>query len=305
MTLATVQLWDECVAVAPVSVAGRIPVLACCDWLRLLLGSSLTMAQPRVGKWHFLVHGVPLEQLQAIGDKQGLALAVRAARRDFAELRSSLEELKGRIRMPSSDAPEVFLRSYLLLWALRLPMETKHWRVTDEGLQIVQWGLDAGRPLFEWTQEQISAIERACLGSVDSPSRGNASVRDTERSGAQRRVGYALHPSFVAERVAPTPDTASGDDTASEVKPAHSGSWLSDPLWWSVLVLVLVLGVVGGALIGRWSVSAGAARDQVDADLSRGDLDPPAGAMPRSNGNAQGASPSETHQPSPSGAGDP
>jgi hypothetical protein len=188
---------------------------------------------------------VPLQQLQAANDVPGLKLAARAARQDFRDLRVAVDELRRRIAATSNDSQDAFLRSYLLLWSLRLPDDPANWRVTDEGLQIVQWGLEAGRPLFEWSDDTFRQLEQACLRFSEPLSDQIASEDDgAARTEVRSRLASALRKTSSAD------SSVGRKDGPKEAAP-ESSRWITDPLWWSVIALVFSVGALGGFLLAR------------------------------------------------------
>jgi hypothetical protein len=155
-------------------------LLDCCEWIRMLVGrclalakqTSLTADHRRLGvpEWSFLVLGIPARQLKEMQDQDGLQLAAHNVRADFAQLRSSCVELRKLLSDKSRPipSPEAFLRNFDLLYRLQLPINPDCWKVTDEGLSIIGWGLgrESGRGLLEWTDDQLKEMEARLLGDL-------------------------------------------------------------------------------------------------------------------------------------------
>jgi hypothetical protein len=199
------RLWQEYPADAGfVSRSHATNVLACCEWIRLLVGRSLALAQARETasgetRWFYLVLGVPAAELRGFDDREGLRLAQDAVRRDFAQLRRSIAELRDLLKARQAGAsPEAFLRSFDLIIGLHLPTDPACWIVTDEGVNIVQWGVrrERERRLLEWTPEQLEEMQQHLLGQLGEfdasaqPSRpgSNAQIRQSMRERDRPRV---------------------------------------------------------------------------------------------------------------------
>jgi hypothetical protein len=168
-------IWTEHAADGSPFRAGRVASLACCEWVRLLVGRSLALAQvkglgPDGEAWAYLVTGMPAREMRRQLDEEGLRLAAEGVRRDFEQLRRSIGELRGRLQSSGKaiESPEAFLRSFDLLIGLRLPTDRANWIATDEGLTIINWGLwrEQDRPLLEWTDEQLAGLERQVIAEL-------------------------------------------------------------------------------------------------------------------------------------------
>lgn len=221
--------------------AGRVAVLQCGDWIRLLVGKPLALAQPSDGRWHYLVQGMPSEELVSFSDERGIRLAAEEVRADFRELRDSLDELRRRVSAAPGAHPETFMRSFHLLWSVNLPVDPRAWLVTDEGVTIVQWGLQSGRQLFEWTPQHLDSMEALCLRRLGDDALSGGVLGRSASAQASRRISMALG--------ARTKDrTAARQDRPPSVweRPGRIGPWLGEPLLWSIILLVLALGAVGG-----------------------------------------------------------
>lgn len=178
--------------------------LACCEWIRLLAGRSLALAQARTSdsgeqRWSYLVLGVPAVELLNLEDRAGLRLAQEAVRRDFAQLHRSIHELKELLKSrQSGNSAEAFLRSFDLIISLHLPTDPDCWIVTDEGLNIVQWGLrrERERRLLDWTREQLDAMQRHLLSQLgeieEAPGKSPRTGSNTQIRQAMRERGASV-----------------------------------------------------------------------------------------------------------------
>jgi hypothetical protein len=172
---------------------GNREVLRYCEWLRLLVGRSLALAQRRSGSPHFeyLVFGVPLAQVPR-EDEDAPARIRAAVDADFAVLEEALRFHEQQVIAPSVSSPERFLRSYELLEHLRLPTNPEDWRVTDEGLTIVNWGLAEGKELFRWRTDDLRKIQSAVLQRIDSNLRSSSSAMAQRPGSGDARGGEQL-----------------------------------------------------------------------------------------------------------------
>jgi hypothetical protein len=155
---------------------GDREVLLYCEWLRLLVGRPLALAQRRSGSPHFeyLVFGVPLDQIP-MDDEDAPARVRAAVNADFDVLRAVLKFHEQQLSATSVSSPERFLRSYELLEHLNLPESAGDWRVTDEGLTIVNWGLEEGKQLFRWRETDLNRIQSDVLQRIDGKLRAASS----------------------------------------------------------------------------------------------------------------------------------
>jgi hypothetical protein len=155
---------------------GDREVLLYCEWLRLLVGRPLALAQRRSGSPHFeyLVFGVPLDQIP-MDDEDAPARVRAAVNADFDVLRAVLKFHEQQLSATIVSSPERFLRSYELLEHLRLPESAGDWRVTDEGLTIVNWGLEEGKQLFRWRETDLNRIQSDVLQRIDGKLRAASS----------------------------------------------------------------------------------------------------------------------------------
>lgn len=172
------KLWEVVRASGASELALGKPVTNYSEWLRLLVGRSLAFSQPSStdGVCDYLVLGVGLGQLDPDPDARARIRA--AVEADFNVLVQLSEHYTQQIHSKDPiGSPERFLQSYAVLAMLRLPERDEDWRVTDEGLTIVNWGLMQGKPWFDWNSEALNAQRRKSLEKCGSPtSAGSAKV---------------------------------------------------------------------------------------------------------------------------------
>ena len=220
MNPSSFRLWEAVPAAGkPISVGNRdIPLYS--EWVRLLVGRSLAFAQrgPQ-GNVEYLVLGVPLPELS--GDQGARARVREAVNVDFDVLRDSLR--KHRQIVTGEPAPTeqatTFLRAYQVLGLLRLPESDREWRVTDEGLTIVQWGLETGRPFFDWTDAQLEAMRDTLLKRVDQqlPDNGGVMAQQRRHSEHEGRQQTEQIDEMLADLPAAAPRTPTRSTTGSPI----------------------------------------------------------------------------------------
>lgn len=222
-------------------------LLDCCEWIRMLVGRCLALAKQtrltadhrRLGvpEWSFLVLGIPARQLKEMQDQDGLQLAADNVRADFAQLRSSCVELRKLLSDKSRPipSPEAFLRNFDLLYRLKLPTNPDCWKVTDEGLSIIGWGLgrESGRGLLEWTDDQLKEMEARLLGDLAGAS---GTIGTTAPN--KKLIEFAMK--------------AQGRQKAAAEASVSSREWLA---WALVLVMLCVIAIL--VVRGRWAAGAG------------------------------------------------
>lgn len=161
-------LWDVVPASGPSEMVRGRPIHHHCEWLRMLIGRPLALAQPGPNspdRFDFLVLGIPLALIpQSPARAREVLDAVTA---DIHVLRKALvfhhQELRKESRGESIENPFVFIRSYEAIAKLRLPEPGDAWRITDEGLTIVQWGLREtarSRRFLDFTPQDFDELER-------------------------------------------------------------------------------------------------------------------------------------------------
>ena len=241
------------------------------EWVRLLVGRSLAFAQLDANeKIEYLVLGIPL-------DADALKLDDGANRRvkdslnaDFEVLKAALQKHKEIISSPKlSGPPETFLRAYGALALLRLPEELSDWHVTDEGLTIVNWGLETGKRLFDWKPEELEAKRLQLIQQIDarlSPSKvGMASSgRNGSEESAQveRSIDKTLQDPLPSggskvKCSAPEPKPGGSQPTRPEPEPPKGlRAWFSHPAMTVSIQVVIALMLAGtGFAVERFVLS--------------------------------------------------
>ena len=190
------NLWEVVPASGEAETALGTAVPEYSEWLRLLVGRSLAFSQlsETTRRYEYLVLGSGRNLLKPKGDaaEKNSNAARDAVEADFEILRKLHEYYKGQISDGAIDAPERFLQSFTVLAMLRLPEGDEDWRVTDEGLTIVNWGLTSGRRWFEWNIEKLNQQRAKVLARYgwDGLSSGtNASAERQLNSAANAIAG--------------------------------------------------------------------------------------------------------------------
>lgn len=150
------------------------------EWVRLFLGRALAPSR-LVGPEHapsaveYLVSGIDVSG-NSRRDDAACIEAAHAVATDFEGLRAVIGEHRRRIEHCNqnlSDTPlELFLTTYPMLMCVTVSDDPADWRVTDQGLCIVRWGLRGPRqrPLLQWSADELQALQHrviAAAGLVD------------------------------------------------------------------------------------------------------------------------------------------
>ena len=188
------QYWSIVPATGPVVEVIGEPILRHCEWMRLLVGRCLPLAQRTADGWCYLVSGIPLRQMEVLRDPEGGDRLREAVRADFAVLEQAVRLHRERIHDGSLDLSRC-LTGYVFLARLRLPADPRCWIVTDEGLSVVQWGLAGGRHLLDWSDDQIHVERDRVLQQIDAvlrkTGRGIAPM-DSRNGSGEREVHAAV-----------------------------------------------------------------------------------------------------------------
>ncbi|MGA1225051.1 MAG: hypothetical protein ACO31E_10855, partial [Phycisphaerales bacterium] len=143
-TLQGRMLWRQMPAGSQPVDCGGAPLVARCEWIRIMVGRCLSLTQCDGGRWFYLVTGTPLDQLDPSQDAH-----------TFERLRSEIEldidliataVAAHRSRILDGQSLKKCLGGYVLLRSLRVPPEPAKWHLTDEGVFVVDWGLKIGKP---------------------------------------------------------------------------------------------------------------------------------------------------------------
>ena len=181
------------------------------EWVRLFLGRSLAPAklvdQPgRAPKVEYLVQGVPYKQIAV---EELRAAAVKAAERDVAQLKQALTSHRRDIEAArdgsASMHPELFLNSFRVLASVTVSRDPDDWRITDEGLSIVRWGLAGERsePLLAWTDQELDAqLRRVTEGfsKVARPESASEKAADADERRLKSQINTIVEARVKKER---------------------------------------------------------------------------------------------------------
>ena len=272
-TMRQVPLWKVVPAAAEPELYLERELPGFAEWVRLLVGRSLAFAQLGAnGGIEYLVLGIPL-------DADALKLDDGANRRvkdslnaDFEVLKAALQKHKAIISSPKlSGPPETFLRAYGALALLRLPEELSDWHVTDEGLTIVNWGLEKGKGkrLFDWKPEELEAKRTQLIQQIDdrlSPSKvgGASSGRNGSEESAQveRSIDKTLQDPLPSggskvKCSASEPKPGGSQPTRPEPEPPKGlRAWFSHPAMTVSIQVVIALMLAGtGFAVERFVLS--------------------------------------------------
>ena len=238
------KLWEVVRASGASELALGKPVTNYSEWLRLLVGRSLAFSQPSStdGVCDYLVLGVGLGQLDPDPDARARIRA--AVEADFNVLVQLSEHYTQQIHSKDPiGSPERFLQSYAVLAMLRLPERDEDWRVTDEGLTIVNWGLMQGKPWFDWNSEALNAQRRKSLEKCGSPtSAGSAKVSGggTAPQVNSAKAAIARDPNLQNSTVGSHRVSGSGHGLArTEPKPASESRFNWKKIDWMTVVAIV------------------------------------------------------------------
>jgi hypothetical protein len=208
--------WDVVVVAAPkvCTLSTGALVLAHSEWVRLFLGRSVAQARVIEGDGigssvEYLVSGRAPEGDSRPGAADALAETVWGAFEELAAALSAHRELvAGAAERGLSFHPEIFTRMYGVLRHVTVSSEVDDWRVTDEGISIVRWGLqgDGRVPLLCWSDAELRAMRDRVLtayglpltqphGSGGASSRAAATIADTVRALGERPAPREQSPS--------------------------------------------------------------------------------------------------------------
>ena len=272
-TMRQVPLWKVVPAAAKPELYLERELPGFAEWVRLLVGRSLAFAQLGAnGGIEYLVLGIPL-------DADALKLDDGANRRvkdslnaDFEVLKAALQKHKAIISSPKlSGPPETFLRAYGALALLNLPEKLSDWHVTDEGLTIVNWGLEKGKGkrLFDWKPEELEAKRTQLIQQIDarlSPSKVDvaSSGRNGSEESAQveRSIDKTLQDPLPSggskvKWSAPEPKPGGSQPTRPEPEPPKGlRAWFSHPAMTVSIQVVIALMLAGtGFAVERFVLS--------------------------------------------------
>jgi hypothetical protein len=233
------------------------------EWVRLFLGRAFAPSR-LVGPEHapsaveYLVSGIDVSG-NSRRDDAACIEAAHAVATDFEGLRDVIAYHRERIELCNhapADAPlELFLTTYPMLMSVTVSDDPTDWRVTDQGLCIVRWGLRGPRhrPLLQWSAQELQVLQRrviAAAGLVDMAP-GELSyrlvartawqvLRDDEKLQQMQKVGDGANRTWGESKVANEAPVLANENP--DVPRAGWMSWIS---WKDVGVLAF--GIAFGA----------------------------------------------------------
>ena len=149
------------------------------EWVRLFLGRALAPAR-LVGQEHapsaveYLISGIEVSG-SLHRDDAACIEAASAVATDFEGLRDVIAYHRDRIERcaqdPNNVPLELFLTTYPMLMCVTVSDDPADWRVTDQGLCIVRWGLRGPRhrPLLQWSAQELQALQRRVIAAAGLP----------------------------------------------------------------------------------------------------------------------------------------
>lgn len=234
------------------------------EWVRLFLGRALAPAR-LVGQEHapsaveYLISGIEVSG-SLHRDDAACIEAASAVATDFEGLRDVIAYHRDRIERcaqdPNNVPLELFLTTYPMLMCVTVSDDPADWRVTDQGLCIVRWGLRGPRhrPLLQWSAQELQALQRRVIAAAGMPdvAPGEASYSRVAKSAwkvikdddEQQRV----------QKVGDRPKITGGESKAASGKPeeanpspvAARAAWMA---WLETGLIVLALAAAGA---GWW-----------------------------------------------------
>lgn len=251
------------------------------EWVRLFLGRALAPAR-LVGQEHapsaveYLISGIEVSG-SLHRDDAACIEAASAVATDFEGLRDVIAYHRDRIERcaqdPNNVPLELFLTTYPMLMCVTVSDDPADWRVTDQGLCIVRWGLRGPRhrPLLQWSAQELQALQRRVIAAAGLPdvAPGEASysrvaksawkvIKDDDEQQRVQKVGDRAKGTGVNTQVA-----SGTPDPNSPMPVPRRASWLA---WAETGLVVLALAAAGaGWWMDHWSLSE--TRDNLNKEL--------------------------------------
>lgn len=142
----------------PLTLRHNRPLLAYCEEIRQVFGSVLPMAQlsrDPGGQWEYLVPGRRRGCHMTPGDVEQLKARVKGQYDGLCGVIKEVSVLGG-----AETTSEEALEFLGLLVHVTIPRDPRHWILTDEGLSLVNWGMDGGISILPASLEDAKrAIE--------------------------------------------------------------------------------------------------------------------------------------------------
>lgn len=252
------------------------------EWVRLFLGRALAPAR-LVGQEHapsaveYLISGIEVSG-SLHRDDAACIEAASAVATDFEGLRDVIAYHRDRIERcaqdPNNVPLELFLTTYPMLMCVTVSDDPADWRVTDQGLCIVRWGLRGPRhrPLLQWSAQELQALQRRVIAASGMP---DVAPGEASYSRVARSAWKVIKDDDEQQRVQKVGDRAKGtggESKAASGKPAEANpspvaaraAWMA---WLETGLLVLALAGVGvGWFWDHQRLSATNAKLKSDAD---------------------------------------
>jgi hypothetical protein len=235
------------------------------EWVRLFLGRALAPSrlvgpEQAPSSVEYLVSGIDVSG-NSRRDDAACIEAAHAVATDFEGLRDVIAYHRERIEHCShapAEAPlELFLTTYPMLMSVTVSDDPADWRVTDQGLCIVRWGLRGSRhrPLLQWSAQELQALQRRVIAAAGLPdvAPGDVSygrvaraawqvLRDDEKQERVQKVGDGPKKTWGESKVANEAPVLT-----NESPDAQRAMWMSWLSWKDVGVLAL--GIAFGACV--------------------------------------------------------
>ncbi|MDB4632930.1 hypothetical protein OAG01_00635 [bacterium] len=247
-------------------VGTKVELLSSCEWLRLLVSQSLAFAQrnPASGRFEYLVLGsrdLDHEDRNSIAAlvADDFNVLLRQKKR-YERLLTQANPKDGTKTIIDRSDPIRLFKALVLLAELRLPESIDDWKVSDEGLAIVRWGLKSGKPFFEWSEQDFHRKRDEVL------KRYGLDRAISDGSNPDRVQAAAVVADMATERIAsdtkesPRRPKATAGDRGGQRSKLFSGSDSQKPpathrkQFWESEIFVNVTGVIMGIAIGVFAM---------------------------------------------------
>jgi hypothetical protein len=278
------------------------------EWLRIMVGRSLALTQRYGEAWEYLAPGVPLESLVNVGDAEWPNRVRAAIDADFEVLRKSIDNARRAIEQVPGGDLTAFVTGFAPIAMVTLPTEAALWRVTDEGVSIVRWGLTpdkSNRRVLDWTPGMLEDMKRTLedrvsryAATVGGSSAVSASARPSRDVNAEAAAQSELQQQALASKRVDAAPVSRMDGQVTDAAPAIAQTGVSRKAmprsldWRRYLTMLAVgsvlisIGMLLGVIIGRSKPSRGFLDPKAGdgAVLSEKDGGLPAAATPSKDG---------------------
>lgn len=234
------------------------------EWVRLFLGRALAPAR-LVGQEHapsaieYLISGIEVSG-SLHRDDAACIEAASAVATDFEGLRDVIAYHRDRIERcaqdPNNVPLELFLTTYPMLMCVTVSDDPADWRVTDQGLCIVRWGLRGPRhrPLLQWSAQELQALQRRVIAAAGIP---DVAPGEASYSRVARSAWKVIKDDDEQQRMQKVGDRAKatgGESKAASGKPeeANPSPVARRAVWMASLEIGLLLLVLTALGVGSW-----------------------------------------------------